>query len=180
MSFNFNPDEAWEVGTSTLLQRGNHVTEITEIDARQTSSGGYPMIEVKTANDDGDIRNWIVISDAKTFGKFTSLVLAAGVPEADYPQPGIDFDIENGRVTQEYAQKLLGRKVGTVVRDEEDKRNPGTMRPAVAGYVLTSAITDDVPIDTRGLPPVPAREPQPQTSMAGSAMGSAADKKIPF
>jgi hypothetical protein len=152
MSFTFNPDEKWDVSTGRMLPDGNHVCTILEIDATQTSRGGYPMIEVKVGNERGDIRDWLVISDQHTFGKFTSLVLAAGIPTDGYPQPERDFDPSDGRPKQEYAQRLLGRKVGVVVRDEPDNRNPGQTRPAVKGYKLPGEITDDMPADTRGLP----------------------------
>jgi hypothetical protein len=152
MSFSFDPKQAWAVNTSSLLPRGNYVCEILEINAKKLSSGGYPMIELKVGNDQGEIRDWLVISSAATFGKFTQLVLSCGVPEDGYPKPGEDFDTTDGRVEQRYAAKLQGCKVGVVVREEEDSRNPGRMRSAVAGYCLPTEITSDMPADTRGLP----------------------------
>jgi len=175
MSFTFNPSEKWDVSTdaSTLLPAGNHVCEIVAIEAgERTSSGDNPEIEVKVANDQGDIRDWIRIVPPRgqkkgTFGQFIALVLAAGVPEADWPKPGEDFDGNTGRVTQKYADKLLGRKVGVVVRPRQDKPD----QVEVKGYVLPSEITDDMPADSRGLPNVP---------VGAGAGNSNVDDDIPF
>lgn len=134
MSFTFNPDESWDAGTQ-LLPKGDHVCEIREIQAGQsTSSGGYPMVVVRVGNEAGELKDWLVISSPATFGKFTALVLAAGIPEADWPKPDQDFDSSTGRIKQEYADKLQGRKVGVVVREDYDNSTPPKLRPEVAGY----------------------------------------------
>ena len=162
MSFSFDPNETWDVSTSQLLPKGNHVCEIRAVEAGpNTSTGGHPMVMVRVGNDAGEIRDWLVISSPATFGKFTALVLAAGVPEAEWPKPGEDFNAESGRVGQAYADKLVGRKVGVVVREDYDNSDPPKLRPEVAGYVLPAKITDDMPADSTGLPNVPSSQSQP-------------------
>lgn len=169
MSFGFDPEEKWDVSTDQWMPIGNHVATIVYIEAEQPSSGGYPMLEVKTERDDGLIaRDWIVISGSKTFGKFTALVLAAGIPADEYPKPGDDFDPVSGKISQGYATKLLRRKVGVIIRARQDKPDQGEVK----GYVLPSEVTDDLPPDTRGLPPSGG----PPQGSGGSGRG----KKIPF
>jgi hypothetical protein len=163
--FAFDPEEKWEVSTDRFMPIGNHVAKIAYIEAEKPSSGGYPMVEVKTENANGEtIRDWIVISSPATFGKFTALVLAAGMPEADYPKPDEDFDTATGAVKQHYAMKLLERKVGVIVRPRSDKPEQGEVK----GYVLPGEVTDDVPADTRGLP------------AANGPSRRKADDKVPF
>lgn len=140
-SFDFNPEEKWNVSTESLLPAGNYVCEILEIESGPTvkSSGKYPEVRVKLGNDQGVSRDWITISSPQTFGKFTALVLAVGFDEADWPQPDEDFSTEDGTVKQSYSNKLLGKKVGVVIRDETNNRT-GDIRPRVKGYVPASDI----------------------------------------
>ena len=152
MSFAFDKEEKWDVSTDIWVPVGNHVMKIAYIETEQMSSGGHPMVQVRLEWDRGPevAKDWIVISSPKTFGKFISLVLAAGVPEAEFPKPGKDFDADTGQVKQHYGQKLLDRQIGVIVRPRSDKPEQGEVK----GYVLPGEITDDVPADTRGLPSV--------------------------
>jgi hypothetical protein len=169
MSFGFDPDEKWNVSTDLWVPIGNHVMKVAYVETEKPSSGGHPMVEVRFEWEKGPevAKDWIVISSPKTFGKFTSLVLAAGIPDSEYPKPGDDFDTATGAVKQHYAMKLLNREVGVVVRPRQDKPEQGEVK----GYVLPGEITDEVPIDTRGLP----------AAGAPAASGSKGKKeKIPF
>jgi hypothetical protein len=155
--FNFDPDGMFaETRLDSLLPIGNHLTTIAEIDPNQNTSTGKPKLVVRTENAQGAITNWIAISE-KTFGKFTNLVLAAGLADpqdqSTWPQPGRDFDASNGRPTDAFCAKLLGRPVGTKVIEEDDDRKPIVdpqtgmptgefqKRRVVAGYFPVSALT---------------------------------------
>jgi hypothetical protein len=154
MSFEFNPDQRWEVSTDIILGPGNHICDIREITAGPdtTSKNGYPEVRLKLANEHGSLRDWITISSTTTFGQFTSLVLAAGFPESEWPQAGTDFDPTNGMIYQAYADKLLGKVVGVVAREEPDYRNPEKTRTRVKGYVPPSEIegSDATPTGAAG------------------------------
>jgi hypothetical protein len=136
--FDFQNTDPWEASTGTMLPVGNHVCEIREIDGTGTSSGGYPQIELKVANADGEIRDWIVITPA-TVGKVVQLTDAVGIPR---PDPATDFDPETGRLSSSYLDQAWSKQVGVVVRDEDDVKNPGQKRRRVQGYVPKDKIAE--------------------------------------
>jgi hypothetical protein len=149
MSFDFNPTDAWaEPSLERILGEGNHICDVVSLEDG-TSSGGHPQIAAQFRNQDGEIRDWLVITP-NTFGKITSFILALGVEQANYPKPDDDFDSSTGRFKQEYLDALvkMHRKVGLVVRNEDDPRNidPSTMQPRkrarVKGYVHPDRITE--------------------------------------
>jgi hypothetical protein len=170
--FSFNPDEKWEVSTDTLLPKGNHVCTVDSL-KEDTSSGNYPQVVVKTSNAEGGITDWITISSPQTFGKFTAFVIALGVPEADYPQDG-DYDASNGRVHQAYLDKLSAKygsnRIGVVVREEQDNRDPMKTRLQVKGYVPAAELGSDA---------TPAGSSE-QFANSNAGVGVAADDSIPF
>jgi hypothetical protein len=169
MSFGFNPEEKWNVSTDSLLPVGNHVCEILEIEAGPDvrSRNNYPEVRLKVGNTQGTLRDWITISNEKTFGKFTALVLAVGFDQADWPQAGEDFSTEDGHVKQSYANKLLGRRVGVVAREEPDQQ--GSPRIRVKGYVPVGDIkASDVTSPNEG------------ASFAHAGSRKPADDDIPF
>lgn len=135
--------EAWRA--STMLEIGWHVVTIQEAEEGE-SSNHYPQFEFLFGNDDGDIRDWLVYTQA-TIGKVKQLVEATGVvPEDD--------DLK--------ASDLLGKTLGIKVGMEPSTK--GGDRKVVQAYVTPdeakrrakSANTPDTrngpPPDDEGLP----------------------------
>jgi hypothetical protein len=68
----FASASAWDVRTGQMLPAGRHVCEVYEIEGGGNSSGGYPQIELKVGNADGEMRDWIVVLPS-TIGKVVQL-----------------------------------------------------------------------------------------------------------
>jgi len=164
MSFDYSGTEAWKVQDS-LLPIGDHVVTIVNPMAGQ-SSGGYPQVELRVESEIGSLRDWIVITPS-TIGKIVQVFDAAGV---DRPQDG-EYDTETGALTDACVDRLHNRKVGVVVRDEPDNRDPTKMRRRVQGYVDAHQITSDIPANTAGLP---------QPSAPSASRPADEDDKVPF
>jgi len=163
----FETAEAWDVSTGTILPKGNHVVVIDDAQDN-TSSGGYPELDLWMSNSDGTCRDWLVITE-NSIGKIAALADAVGV---ERPKEG-EFDPETLRLSADWIRKLVGKKAGIVVREEDDARNPGQKRTRVAGYVDPAMFGSDV---------TPAAEAtggalfQPP----GGSPQSAVDDDIPF
>lgn len=155
----FHNTEAWEVSTERILGEGNHIVDIKDAHM-STSSGGHPQIELEFGNTEGKIRDWLVITDA-SIGKVVQLVQSVGMalPEDD--------DIEGGlRLKQVYVDRLVGHKVGIVVRDEPSYKDPEKTISRVQGYVDPARLKgSDVPSNGNAY-----RHPAPQAD----------DKPVPF
>ncbi len=134
-TFDFESAESWDVSTATLLPNGNHVCEIRDATTGR-SSGNFPQIELEVFNDNGSRKDWLVYGDQGGYGvrKVATLFRMAGVQLSNEDQ---DAD---GCLTQAAVERLNGKKVGVVIRDEEDRRNPGQTRPRIKGYVDPSTI----------------------------------------
>jgi hypothetical protein len=144
----FATEKAWAVGEG-ILPAGDHVVEVLEASGTGTSSGGYPQIEVKVGNADGEIRDWIVVIPS-TIGKVVQLTDAVGLPRPEDAQ--VEADGPGFRLDPKYLDQLIGKKVGVLVRQEPDRNDPTKMRDRVKGYVPASDIgPSDVPADTAGL-----------------------------
>jgi hypothetical protein len=137
MAFDFGSADPWEVSTGTILSAGDHICDIVEIDGSGTSSGGYPQIELRVQNADGSSRDWIVITPS-TQGKVSQLFRAVGI---DPPGDG-EFDPENGRITAKCLDQLYAKKVGVIIRDEPDFKDPTRTRQRIQGYVSVSKIAE--------------------------------------
>ena len=153
MSFDFEQafgqGEAFQPSPRVLLGKGGHVVKITAVE-NTTSSGLYPMLKLKMENADGYQRDNLVISPkAFSVAKVTGLILSAGLPR---PQAGVDFDPSDGRLSDEYAAKLVGKTVGIVNVMEEDREEKGKWWPRVKGYCDPAQVNTDTPADTAGLP----------------------------
>jgi hypothetical protein len=148
-----------------MLPVGSHVVTITDPVMGQASTGN-PQIELRVEGDLGSMRDWLVITP-NTIGKVVSVFDAAGI---ERPQDG-EFDPDTGVLTDACVDRLHNRKVGVVVREEPDNREPGKMRRRIAGYVDAHQLMSDIPADTSGLPPVSA----PSTSRPSDE-----DKRVPF
>lgn len=161
-TFDFQAAEAWKV-SDAMLPPGDHLVTIVNPIVSE-SSGGYPQIELRVENAQGSLRDWIVILPS-TIGKVVSVFDAAGVAR---PQEG-EFDPETGRLTDATVDRLHNRRVGVVVRQEPDNRDPTKLRTRIQGYVDVSQIGSDIPADTSGLPVAPSSSRPPNE-----------DDRVPF
>ena len=142
----FEQTEAWEPYLDRYIrEEGNYVLTITSAEGGTTSNDN-PQIEVKLEGPAGSIRDWVIYHSGQ-LSKVVGIFTAAGVK---MPQPG-EFDpADNSRLTDGCIGRLIGRKVGTVVRKEDSYKDPSKTVLRVQGYVPPGRITDDAPADTRG------------------------------
>jgi hypothetical protein len=142
----FATEKAWSVSEGGgILPAGEHLVEVVDIEGDSTSSGGYPQIVVNVSNADGQIRDWIVVIPS-TIGKVVQLTDAAGLERPTDAQ--VEADGPGYRLDPKYLDKLVGKQVGVVVRDEADRNDPSKVRQRVAGYVAPSSVKQsDVPSD---------------------------------
>jgi hypothetical protein len=169
MGFDYGNAEAWEPRTGNLLGPGEHLVEILEADDDTVESSGNPQIVVRVGNADGAITDWLVITQ-KTIAKVVAIFDAAKVarPQAD------EFDPATGRIKQSAIDRLIGKRVLVVVREQTEMyQGSQQTRTRVQGY-LGADRGSDAPIDSRGLPSVPEPTPQP------AAAGAVSDDRIPF
>jgi hypothetical protein len=133
----FATASAWDVRSGNMLPAGDHVCEIYDIEGGGNSSGGYPQIELRVGNADGEMRDWIVVLPS-TVGKVVQLTDAVGV---DRPAPEqVKQEGAGFRIDARYLDQMHGKKVGVMVRSEPDNRNPGQYRDRIVGYVPASDI----------------------------------------
>lgn len=142
MGFDYGNAEAWETSTDVMLPVGNHIVTIVDPIPGMSSSDN-PEIQLRVENDRGAMRDWLQITD-KSIGKIVQLFDAAGV---DRPGEG-EFDEATGALTAACINRLNGKKVGVVIREEQDNRDPTKMRSRIKGYVEPSRVNEkesDVP-----------------------------------
>lgn len=160
----FAEAEAWTV--STLLPVGNHVVEIREANDASTN-GGDPQVHTRLVNADGDIQDWVYYR-GDMLGKVVALFDAAGIPR---PGPG-EFDPNDKcRLTDACRNRLLGKRVGIVVR-EEDKYGgaPGEKVRRVQGYLKADGVAGAAP------PPATTQS----APVSGGGQRTFGDDDIPF
>lgn len=160
----FRNTEPWEVSTETILGPGNYIVTIIEAEDG-TSSGGHPQVSLLLKNDQGQIRAWQVITDA-SIGQIVALAQSAGIE-----LPGDEDIVEGLRLRQAYYDRLIGKQVGIVVREEPSWKDPTKMRSTVAGYVEPAKITGS------DATPQGAAD---QFVTAGNAATRRADSDLPF
>jgi hypothetical protein len=143
MSNPFTEETAWEV-SGDILPAGNHVVWIGSVDGgdEQWSRNGYPQIEVKASNDQGEITDWIVVIQS-SIGKVVALTDAAGLPRPTDEQ--VREAREGFRLDAGYLQQLVGRQIGVIVREEPKRDDPSKMRTEVRGWVPASRIAGGAP-----------------------------------
>ena len=134
--------DAYHPPTYNILPEGNYVATVAELD-NATSSGGYPMLRVVLENDQG--RQWdnIVISPNEfSVQKLLGFIDSAGLARPDIQKA--EMSPQDGRLSDAYANQLVGKSVGLIVRDEEDYRpdHVGEVRPRVKGYVSPSILKE--------------------------------------
>lgn len=140
MKFDFENAKPWEVSTSTLLPVGDHVVTLRGATSNSTRNRN-PQIELEGYNDHGSRKDWVVYAEENGVRKVVALFQAAGVPLSNEDQD------EDGRLTQEAVDRLNGKRVLMVVREETYQ---GKTNPRVKGYL--PATESDIPADTTGLP----------------------------
>lgn len=143
----FETTEAWEPFLDRYIrEEGNYVFEIKEAEDA-TSQSGNPQIFVQLEAKEGSIKDWVTYGER--LDKVVGILQAAGLP---MPKPG-EFDpADKNRLAPRCIDRLVGRRVGGVVRKEDSYKDPSKQILRIQGYVLPSRITDDIPADTRGLP----------------------------
>jgi hypothetical protein len=153
-AFDFGSAEAWEQSTELPLSVGSHICTIKDPEMG-TSSGDFPQIELTVYNNQGFLRDWVVITP-NTTGKVAQLYDSAGV---ERPDKG-EYDPSTGRLTDKCVYRLHGKQVGVVVRERPSRNDPTRNFREVAGYVHPSRVAGssvsgadvDLPIDTEGFP----------------------------
>jgi len=88
-------------------------------------------IRLKLANQQGTIRDWLVITE-NSVGKVVALANAARV---DLPSDADVVDTAKLALSQGYVDQFIGKSVGVVIRNETDYKDPTQERPRVQGYV---------------------------------------------
>lgn len=168
-SFDFTTTDPWEVSTDTILPAGNYVCKITEAED-DTSSGGYPQINLRVEDEEGNgaIRDWLTITEA-SFGKVVALAQAAGVSPTETEQK--HFQDKGGRAPKTWLNKLVGKSVGVVVRDEPDYKDATKMRQRVQGYVAPERVSGRTG---------PAASSDVTPANAAAAPVSTDDEALPF
>jgi hypothetical protein len=165
--------EAWEVGgaggADSFLGAGDHLVSVLEVDGTTTSSGGYPQIELRLGNDNGSIRDWLVITPA-TLGKISQVIQALGV---ELPDTETEISQADNRVSQSYLDGWIGKQVGIVAREEPAYNDPSKMRTKIKGYVPADKITPSpAPVSNAG-------DVQGQ-AFPTAGTGSGIDSDLPF
>jgi hypothetical protein len=138
--------EAWHPASLDVLPKGNYVLKITEVDnTRSNNSNAYPMLKLRLESAVGVQWDNVVISPSEfSVQKLLGLIDSAGLAR---PVPGTDIDEKDGKLSEAFASKLIGKMVGVIVRDEEDNRpdHIGEFRPRVKGYRPPEEITETAP-----------------------------------
>lgn len=155
MRFDFENAQSWDVSTDTLLPVGNHVCTIESAESGD-SKGGYPQIELEVSGEKGTRKDWLVYKEENGVRKVATLFRAAQVAISNDDQ-----DESTGKLKDEAVARLVGKKVGVIVREEESYKEPGKMVPRIKGYVDPAVI---------------AATPEP----AGVTAGTVRDEDIPF
>jgi hypothetical protein len=161
----FASASAWDVRTGQMLPAGRHVCEVYEIEGGGNSSGGYPQIELKVGNADGEMRDWIVVLPS-TIGKVVQLTDAVGIDKPTDDQ--VRRDGQGFRIDAKYLDQMYGKKVGVIVAPQPDNRNPGQYRDRIVGYVPASQIAQSDVTSAS------------DTAAFSGGAAAAQDDKIPF
>ena len=160
MGFDFEGTKPWETSTSTLLPVGNHVVKIDSATSSKTRKENN-QIELQVSNDKGDLRDWVVYAEQNGVAKVVALYQAAGVELSNADQD------DTGQLSQAAVDRLVGKKVGVVVIDEESYKDPSKTYRSIKGYVHPTVIEADAPADTTGLG-------------SGNGFSAGSDDDIPF
>lgn len=159
--FDFSSADAWEQTTDVFLREGNYAGPICNADPTTRTSTNKPQLVLELQDDktNGTIRDWLVITP-KSIGKIAQLYDAAGVERPRADEVGSD-----GTLSHSAADRLVGKKVGFIVRDEPSLKDPAKIYGRVQGYVDRSRITSTG---------------SGASSSSVSAGGRVADEDIPF
>lgn len=161
----FATSEAWAPGSGgSILGPGNYVLDVLSVDGAQDSTGGYPQLVVEFGNEDGTVKDWLVLIQSAA-GKTVALIEAAGLETPTDDQ--VAADGPGFRIDPKYLAQFEGKKVGVVIGEEPDRNDPTKMRTRVQGYLTPDKINQELAPDTTGLG-------------NGSTPGTASDDDIPF
>lgn len=151
--FDFSGEEAWK-GTP-LLGPGKHTVTVEDIEEGE-SSGGHPQVQVELASDEGQIRDWIVLT-AGSLGRLLMLTEAAGLDNPGKVKiPSKEWSA--------YVGQLGHKRVRIFVQEQEYQ---GETKNRVVSYEAPGQEASDVPADTAGLP-------------VGAGAGKGTDDEVPF
>src|SRR5215831_12370185 len=132
----FDDADPWTVSTDNWLGVGNFIVKIVYAEDATAKTSGNPQIALKFENEQGAKLDWCAYS-----GDFLARVVSLfDAAEVQRPQPG-EFDPnDNYRLTQACIDRLVGKTIGIVNREEPDYKDPTVMRVRVQGYTTASAI----------------------------------------
>ena len=165
--FDFENVEAWEPHRGEILAPGDYVVRITNTDTERAQSSGNLQLLLWLENDAGSIRDWISVTQAN-MGKVVAPFVRTGIALTNQ-----DWDANEGNFKPGVIDRLVGKQVGIVVKEETDTyQGQARTRTRVAGYLAVEQITG---AETNGAPPA-----QPEQQPPAATTTAAADDRIPF
>jgi hypothetical protein len=153
----FADAEDWDVATERWLKEGNYIVKVVSV-ADESSQNGNPKLRIELEASEGIHTDYLPYSceftrKVATLYRRVGLTLGAG-----------DFDpADRCRLTTACQQRLVGKRVGVVIRNEPDLTDPEKMWPRVQGYIDPARITgrkSETGLDTRGLPDMNTQAPE--------------------
>jgi hypothetical protein len=160
-SFDPKAVDPWKVSGTTILPKGNYVVNIDDVEVGR-SKNGHPQLVIQLSCDDGEIRDYRVITPA-SFGGVLNLAVASGAELTEDEKQ--HFKDNSGAPPMSWVKRLVGTKVGVVVDEKPKLNDPQYMRSEVQGYVEAARIrkpgpkaapaASDVPSDFSGFTPQP-------------------------
>ena len=172
-AFDFENVEAWEPHRGTMLTPGEYVVRITNTDTERAQSSGNLQLLLWLENDQGSIRDWIAVTQAN-MAKVVAPFVRAGIALTNQ-----DWNATEGEFQPGVIDRLVGKQVGIVVREESDVYQGQTrVRTRVVGYLAPKQITGEGNGQVSG---ASGAEPaQPAQQPPGATATASADERIPF
>jgi len=169
----FDETEAWEPYLDKYIsEEGNYVFTIVEAEDATSQTSKMPQLFLQLEAREGKIRDWVNYRHDEEKQQLDKVLAVYKAAEVQTPQEG-EFDpADHCRLSSGCIARLVGRKVGGVVRLEDSFKDPTKQVLRIQGYVPSNRITDDMPADTANLPDVGAA--------AAANAGGSDDLDIPF
>ena len=166
----FETAQDWDVPLEKILDEGNYVCRITEVEDETAKSSGKPKLIVKflEVHGQGTITAWLPYN-CDFLRKVATLYRAAKIklPSRDEFDPS-----DYCRIKRPAQDRLVGATVGVLVREDKSSIDQETGLPKVfieaAGFVDASRISSELGTDTTGLPDTnvgQASETQPKADL---------------
>lgn len=176
MSFDFGDAvgtlDAYTPPIEKAVREGNYVMKCVEVENTLTKSDKhYPLLKLKWESVEGAAwENMVISPNEFSVQKLLNLIQSLGLPA---PVPGTDIDPATGKLSDEYANKILGKSAGVLVRDKTEKdnrqasptRGQDITRPRINGYCTPDKLAGRV--GATGSP-------------SGNPVASRKDEDIPF